>query len=74
MKMFYSIKRLLCLISLGLSCFAISAQITKPKARKKFVQLPHPGVDNQRQFDSLKKMLDQQRLSRKKLKNSAVRK
>jgi hypothetical protein len=52
----------------------ISAQSTKPKSKRVVIQLPQPGVDNQRQFDSLKKMLDQQRLSRKKLKNSAIRK
>ena len=69
MKMFYSAKKLLLLTSVGVCFVEISAQTTKPEHRKVDIQMPRPGVDNQRQFDSIKNLLDQQRLTKKKWKN-----
>ena len=74
MKIFYSVKRLLLLISIVISGGLISAQNTKPKAKKIIKQFPRPGVENQNRFDSLKNMLDQQRWSRKKVKNPRFKK
>jgi hypothetical protein len=52
----------------------VSAQTNKPKHNKVAIQMPRPGVDNQRQFDSIKNLLDQQRLSKKKGKNLKIKK
>ncbi|NDC29522.1 MAG: hypothetical protein EBZ58_01010 [Bacteroidetes bacterium] len=74
MKIFYSVKRLLLLISIVILGGLISAQNTKPKAKKTIKQFPRPGVENQHRFDSLKNMLDQQRWSRKEVKNPRLKK
>lgn len=62
------------LISLVTCILFVSAQTNKPKPKKADIQLPRPGVENQRQFDSLKNVLDQQRLGRKKGKNPKIKK
>ena len=72
--MFYSAKRFLLLTSFVLSWVAISAQTNKPKVEKTTKQFQRPGVDNQNRLDSIKNILDQQRLIKRKVNNTNKKK
>lgn len=72
--MYFSIKRFWLLISLFTGVLFVSAQSNKPKPKKITIESPRPGVENQKQFDSIKNALDRQRFAKKKGKNPKIKK